>query len=223
MIWLLIVFVYLLCNKQPLQNRTMQILPPDYFLQKDTLGLAKGLLGKILITCIDGKLTSGRIVETEAYLGVPDKASHAYGGRRTPRTEVMYLPGGHAYVYLCYGIHHLFNIVTNQKNTPHAILIRAIEPLEGIETMMARRGKKQLDETLTRGPGCLSQALGITTRFSGHLLGREILVADDGATSPVQPNPASGPRIGVGYAAEYAPLPWRFFVKANPFVSKPNL
>ena len=125
----------------------------NFINEANVLQIAKELLGKILVTKWDGIETSGRIVEVEAYNGIIDKASHASGGRRTNRNEVMYGKGGVAYVYLCYGIHHLFNVVTNEQETPHAILIRALEPLKGIDTMLERTNKKQLDHTLTRGPG----------------------------------------------------------------------
>jgi DNA-3-methyladenine glycosylase len=201
----------------------MNILPITYFQQEDTLWLAKDLIGKILITRFGGVQTSGRIAETEAYLGVTDRASHAFAGRRTARTETMYLPGGHAYVYLCYGIHHLFNIVSHQKDIPHAILIRAVEPIEGIGTMVQRRNKKQADKTLTRGPGSLSKALGLHTAHSGYPLepASGIFIASDGV-QPDNKSIASGPRIGVDYAGNDALLSYRFFLKGNPWVSKPN-
>ena len=145
------------------------ILPESFYNRKDVVKIARELLGKILVTEF-GVRTSGIIVETEAYAGITDKASHAYGGRRTGRTEVMYSPGGTAYVYLCYGIHHLFNVVTNIEGIPHAVLIRAIEPVEGIETMLERRGKTKLSPSLTAGPGALSQALGISTALTGTSL-----------------------------------------------------
>jgi DNA-3-methyladenine glycosylase len=200
----------------------MKKLPVSYFLQKDTLWLAKDLLGKVLITQWQGLRTSGRIVETEAYLGVTDRASHAFGGRRTARTEIMYLPGGHAYVYLCYGIHHLFNVVTHEKGVPHAILIRALEPMEGINEMLVRRHKQTIDASLTRGPGSLSKALGITKAHSGFSLKSEqIFLAEDDSTFDAS-TLAEGPRIGVAYAGEDAKLPYRFFVKGHPAVSKPS-
>ena len=201
----------------------MNILPLQYFQQEDTIWLAKDLIGKILVTRFDGMVTSGRIVETEAYLGVTDKASHAFGGKRTARTETMYLPGGHAYVYLCYGIHHLFNVVTHKKEIPQAILIRALEPLEGIDMMLQRRNKKQVDETLTRGPGSLAKALGLLTSHSGMALhsSSPVFMASD--NEPIEPGRiACGPRIGVDYAGEDATLPYRFFLFGNPHVTKPN-
>src|SRR5688572_1316061 len=131
-----------------LMNIPVQRLDHSFYNRQDVARIAKDLLGKILVTRFDGVVTSGRIVETEAYNGAVDKASHAYGNRRTARTEVMYGRPGTAYVYLCYGIHHLFNVVTNRKDIPHAILIRAIEPLAGIETMLLRTGKIKNDYTL---------------------------------------------------------------------------
>lgn len=190
-----------------------------FYLRTDVVKIARELLGKILVTNFDNILTAARIVETEAYKGAIDKASHAFGNRRTNRTEVMFGEGGLAYVYLCYGIHHLFNVVTNVKDTPHAVLIRAVEPITGVEDMMLRTGKKILDNTLTRGPGNVSKALGIHTRHTGlSLLGDEIFIADDGfkvKTSQI----AATPRIGVDYAGADALLPYRFIVKGNPYVS----
>ena len=131
----------------------MEKIPVEFYRRKDVLQIARELLGKILVTRFDTIETSGRIVEVEAYNGIVDKASHAFGGRRTNRNEIMYAAGGVAYVYLCYGIHHLFNVVTHSKETPHAILIRAVEPVSGIDEMLKRTGKKKVDNTLTRGPG----------------------------------------------------------------------
>ena len=191
----------------------------SFYQRQNVVQIAKELLGKILVTNWNGIVTSGRIVECEAYAGVIDKASHASGGRRTPRNEIMYGDGGYAYVYLCYGIHHLFNVVTNSREIPHAILIRALEPLEGIEEMLLRTNKKKLDHTLTRGPGNVSKALGISTKHTGtSLLGDKILIADDGAKFNKKEVEAS-PRIGVDYAGQDALLPYRFYIKGNPFVS----
>ena len=147
----------------------MSKLQADFYQREDDLLISRELLGKVLYTNFHGELTSGIIVETEAYAGTTDKASHAYGGRRTKRTKIMYSPGGYAYVYLCYGIHHLFNIVTNKENIPHAVLIRAIQPRDGIEIMLQRRNKKKVDHSLTSGPGSLTRALGITVKDLGTL------------------------------------------------------
>ena len=197
----------------------MKKLSESFYRRDDVILIAKELVGKILITKFEGIETSGCIVEVEAYNGEIDKASHAYGGRRTNRTEIMYAQGGVAYVYLCYGIHHLFNVVTNNKDIPHAILIRALEPIKGIEDMLVRTNKDKLDFTLTKGPGNVSKALGIHTRHSGtSLLSREIYIADAEKRYSKKEIGAS-PRIGVDYAGKDAELRYRFFVKDNPYVS----
>lgn len=195
-------------------------LDAGFYLRKDVVKIARELLGKVLCTTIDGKYCSGMIVETEAYAGVNDRASHAYGGRNTDRTRTMFATGGTAYIYLCYGIHHLFNVVTHLEGTPHAVLVRAIEPLEGVEYMLERRGKKTVDHTLTAGPGSLSQALGIHYTESGlSLHGDRIWIEDRGFAVPTSRITAS-PRVGVGYAKEDALLPYRFRIRDNPWTSK---
>jgi DNA-3-methyladenine glycosylase len=197
----------------------MKKLPVSFYRRENVVEIAKELLGKILGTNYNGIVTSGRIVEVEAYNGIVDKASHAFGGRRTNRNEIMYADGGVSYVYLCYGIHHLFNVVTHTKETPHAILIRALEPVKGIDEMLNRVGKMKLDNTLTRGPGNLSKALGITTLQTGiSLLRKELFIGDDGFRY-TKNEIAASPRIGVDYAGNDALLPYRFFIKGNPFVS----
>src|SRR4051812_19098684 len=194
-------------------------LNASFYAREDVVLIAKELLGKILVTNFDSVLTAARIVETEAYNGVVDKASHAYKGRRTNRTEIMYKQGGKAYVYLCYGIHHLFNVVTNEQDTPHAILIRAAEQVYGIEAMLHRTRKTKLDYTITKGPGNVSKALGISTKHTGiDLLRSEMFIIDDGFKLKKKDIIAS-PRIGVDYAAEDALLLYRFYIKDNPFVS----
>ncbi|MBN8836553.1 MAG: DNA-3-methyladenine glycosylase [Sphingobacteriia bacterium] len=194
-------------------------LNANFYLQEDVVRAAKTLIGKIIVTCFNNEITAARIVETEAYKGVVDKASHAYGGRRTARTETMYARGGVAYVYLCYGIHHLFNVVTNAENIPHAVLIRAAEPLLGIEIMSNRMKKAPTDYSLTKGPGNLSKALGITVACTGiSLTGDDVFIAEDHYV----PHPAlikASPRIGVNYAGEDASLPYRFFLDKNRYVS----
>jgi len=197
-------------------------LPLSYYLHQDVLFLAKDLLGKVLFTQIQGQITAGVIVETEAYFGEIDKASHAYGGRRTNRTEIMYSEGGVSYVYLCYGIHHLFNIVTSVKNEPHAVLIRAIEPLIGTETMELRRNMPIIKSAISSGPGSAAKALGIDKTFNQKDLdGEEIWIEDHGIRYS-ENDIAATPRVGVAYAQEDAFLPWRFFIKGNKYVSKPN-
>lgn len=197
----------------------MEKLPAAFYHRGNVVAIARELLGKLLVTNFEGRCTAGRIAETEAYNGVLDKASHAYGGRRTKRTETMYAAGGIAYVYLCYGIHHLFNVVTSVSDTPHAVLIRAITPVEGIDTMLARMKKDKLDYAVGRGPGNVSKALGITTTHTGlSLLESDIYIADDGTV--LKPSQIiTTPRIGVDYAAEDALLPYRFYIKGNPYVS----
>lgn len=197
----------------------MKKLEADFYRRKNVLQVAKDLLGKILVTRFEGVLTSGRIVEVEGYNGIADRASHAYGGRRTARNEVMYADGGLAYVYLCYGIHHLFNVVTNIQGTPHAVLIRAAEPVQGIATMLLRTGKAKADHSLTKGPGNVSKALGIFTHHSRlSLSSSQLYIADDGCRYPAKQIIAS-PRIGVDYAGEDALLPYRFYIKDSVYVS----
>lgn len=197
----------------------MKKLEPSFYDDPDVVKLARSLLGKLLVTEIDGIRTSGRIVETEAYAGEIDRASHAYGGRRTNRTEIMFGSSGRAYVYLCYGIHHLFNVVTNTEGNPHAILVRALEPVDGIVDMLLRTGKKKMDYSLTRGPGNVSKAMGIQTRHTGtDLLGNLIYIVDDNFKVK-ETDIVSSPRIGVDYAGEDALLLYRFHLRNNPYVS----
>ncbi|GAB4246553.1 MAG: DNA-3-methyladenine glycosylase [Candidatus Methylacidiphilales bacterium] len=191
-----------------------------FYRKDDVVALAKALLGKLLVTRIGGARTSGRIVETEAYRGHGDRACHAHGGRRTARNQVMYEDGGTAYLYLCYGIHTLFNVVTNRTGKADAILVRAIEPVEGIELMAARSGKKPGDLGLGAGPGLLTRSLGMTVAHSGTtLLGDLIWIEDCGEElSPDQI--VASPRVGVGYAGPDAMLPWRFRVKGSRWTSR---
>ncbi|MBD0297258.1 MAG: DNA-3-methyladenine glycosylase [Flavisolibacter sp.] len=200
------------------QRAVHKKLPLRFYLRDDVVQIAKDLLGKVLVTNWNNERTSGRIVETEAYAGTIDKASHAYKGR-TKRTEVMYGEGGRAYVYLCYGIHQMFNIVVNRQEVPHAILIRAVEPIEGIDIMLQRTGKKVLDETLTRGPGNVGKAFGFHTSQCGvSLQSDELYITDDGYQIK-EHSIASSPRIGVAYAGADALLPYRFYLKGNKYVS----
>lgn len=197
----------------------MKVLSRSFYKRNSVVEIAMELLGKIICTSFNGELTTARIVETEAYNGVVDKASHAYGGRNTSRTAVMFGDAGNAYVYLCYGIHHLFNVVTNKEGTPHAVLIRAAEPVTGVDIMLERTGKHKADFTLTRGPGNVSKALGIHTAHSGYNLQKPPLwIAGDNTIIPAE-NIVVAKRIGVDYAAEDALLPYRFFIKGNRYVS----
>jgi DNA-3-methyladenine glycosylase len=201
----------------------MKKLPIEFYSRKDVIQIAKDLLGKIIITKFDGLVTVARIVETEAYIGLTDKASHSYAGKRTSRNEHMYAAAATAYVYICYGMHHLFNVVTNQRGIPDAVLIRAAEPLVGIDIMLKRTGKKALDNTLTKGPGNVGKALGITKEHSGLNLHSNILfIADDGWNAG--DNIGASKRIGVEGAGEIAAAyPYRFYIKGNKYVSgSPN-
>ena len=200
----------------------MKKLPFNFYKRKNVVAIAKELVGKIVVTKFDGLTTSGRIVEAEAYVAMIDKASHAFGGRRTAKNEHMYASPGTAYVYICYGMHQMLNIVTNEKDVPDAVLIRAVEPLEGINIMLQRTGKEKLDFTLTKGPGNVGKALGIFKKHSGlHLLDDEIYLADDGFELKENQIGISG-RIGVASAGADALLPYRFYVRGNKYVSGKN-
>ncbi|MBN8680625.1 MAG: DNA-3-methyladenine glycosylase [Chitinophagales bacterium] len=205
----------------------LQPLPLAFYLRTDVVQVAQDLLGKTLVTTFNGIRTSGRITETEAYRAPDDRACHAYGNRRTARTEVMFQEGGRAYIYLCYGIHHLFNVVTGPADTAHAVLIRAVEPLEGLEYMYQRRGlkynpQKAVPTKLTTGPGAMAQAMGLHTRQTGAslILPESEVWIEDNYMSVSADELASGPRIGVDYAGVCAAWPWRFWVKNTPFVKK---
>ena len=197
----------------------MSKLPAKFYKRGDILAISKDLLGKVLCTQFDDNLTSGIIVETEAYAGETDRASHAYGGKRTHRTEIMYASGGKTYIYLCYGIHHLFNVVTNIEGIPHAILIRAIKPTKGIEIMLQRRNKKKVTPSLAAGPGALTQALGITVANSGVSLKDNLIWLEDQNIFYSNQDIIAGPRVGVQYAGKDAQNSWRFQIENSPYVS----
>jgi DNA-3-methyladenine glycosylase len=199
----------------PQAELTNALLPVDFYRHEDVLSISKQLLGKFLFTCIGDQLTGGMIIETEAYRAPEDRASHAYGLRRTKRNEAMYQAGGISYVYLCYGIHSLFNIVTNQAGIPHAILIRAIEPVDGIAIMLKRRRKAQWDKTLAGGPGALSQALGIALHHNGEPLTGSLIWVEDRGMMINDDDILASPRVGIDYAGEDALLPWRFRIRKN--------
>jgi DNA-3-methyladenine glycosylase len=197
----------------------MKKLPIQFYRSTDVIETAQKLLGKIIVTNFNGQLTSARITETEAYVAITDKASHSYSGRRTERNEHMYGSAGIAYVYICYGMHHLFNVVTNKKDVPDAVLIRAAEPLMGIDIMLQRTGKIKLDNTLTKGPGNMSRALGITKQQSGiKLCSTEICIYDDGCIVDAAITGVSK-RIGIDGAGTAVDYPYRFYIKGNRYVS----
>ena len=197
----------------------MNKLPLSFYLQPDVVKISTLLLGKCLMTRFDGITTGGIITETEAYAGPDDRASHAYGNRRTPRTEVMFEPGGRAYIYLCYGIHHLFNVVTHVEGIPHAVLVRAIQPVDGIHTILERRKLQTLKpgtclpaRQVCGGPGTLSQGLGIHFRYSGEPLNGNRIWIEDRGLKLTDDQIIIGKRVGVDYAGEDANKLWRFRV-----------
>ena len=198
------------------------ILDHHFYRNTDVVSVAKALLGKYLMTSFEGEMTAGKIVETEAYRGPDDKACHAFNNKFTKRTKTMFKAGGVAYVYLCYGIHSLFNVVTGEEKMPHAVLIRAIEPTDNVEQMLLRRKRQELNPQLTAGPGVMSVALGIQTRHNGLSLTEEnspIRIADRGLHIPDHQIIAS-PRVGVAFAEECAEWNWRFRIKDSIWSSR---
>lgn len=190
----------------------------DFYQRDEVVTVARELLGKVLYTRTNRLITAGIIVETEAYSWC-ERGCHAYGQKKTPRNAVMFKDGGHAYVYLCYGMHHLFNIVTNAEGVAEAVLVRALEPVEGIDIMGKRRGSSVGQMHLTSGPGKLTKSLGIDRSWNGKLLtSSDIWIEEMGPVSKGMIETTK--RIGIDYAGEDARLPWRFFIKGNPWVSK---
>ena len=201
----------------------MKKLSHSFYKRTDVITIARELLGKIVVTNIDGIRTSGRIVETEAYVAFTDKASHSFGGKRTAKNEHMYSSGATSYIYICYGIHQMLNIVTNEKDIPDAVLIRALEPMEGIEEMLKRTGKIKPGNSLTRGPGNVGKALGLFKHHSGISLMDDTIALYEDKFDLVETAIGSSKRIRVDYAGDDALLPYRFYIKSHPFVSeKPN-
>jgi DNA-3-methyladenine glycosylase len=194
-------------------------LPLSFYTRPDAVQVARDLIGKYLFTRIDGILTGGRIVETEAYRGENDMACHANGGRRTPRTEIMYHEGGVAYVYLIYGMYALFNIITNVAGKADAVLIRALEPVEGIPEMLLRRHHSRLTPKLTAGPGVLTRALGIKTSHYGTALTDGLIWLEDRGEVFPEDQIIASPRVGVAYAGVDASHPWRFRLRGSPWTS----
>lgn len=192
------------------------LLPASYYQHHNVVEIARDLLGKTLLTKINNKLTGGIITETEAYAGVIDKAAHSYGGRRTKRTETMYSEGGVSYVFLCYGIHHLFNIVTNKKDVPEAVLIRAIYPTVGVAEILKRRNATTVTKNLCVGPGKVSAALGINKFHDNISLAGKTIWLEDTGIKIKSKDIHVGPRIGVDYAGDDALLPYRFWIEKIP-------
>ena len=199
----------------------MTILPPSFYQRANVVQISRALLGKYLLADIDGEVTGGMIVETEAYSHVGDRACHSHLNRRTTRTEVMYRPGGVAYVYKVYGFHYLFNMITNVADKPDAVLVRAIEPTLGLDVMQQRRNLSGVIPRLTAGPGMLTQALGITKAHYGIPLttGETIWLEDRGVTID-EDHIVASPRVGIAYAGEDALLPWRFRIRDSRWTSK---
>ena len=199
-----------------------QIIPSHFYEREDVVQISKDLLGKKLVTQIDGIRTSGIIVETEAYRGADDKACHAYPNKLTKRTQPMFLAGGHCYVYLIYGIHHLFNIVTGPEGMANAVLIRAIAPEEGLDMMLKRRNMSKLEPRLTAGPGVAAAALGITTQYTGLRIvdSNNLIWVEASGNKVTESQMVASPRVGVGYAEECALWNWRFRIKGSKWTSK---
>lgn len=198
------------------------------FYARSSVEVAPQLLGKYLVHEYGGKKIVGKIVETEAYRGPNDKAAHSYNNRRTERNEVMYGPPGYAYVYIIYGTNNCMNKITAEIDVPEGVLIRALEPVEGLEEMVQNRYGKSLEElkkseiiNLTNGPGKLCKALNITRKNNGDdLLGDEVYILDPALNEEFEIT--TGPRINIGYAEEAVHFPWRFYIKGNKYVSKPH-
>jgi DNA-3-methyladenine glycosylase len=197
-------------------------LPPEFYQREDPVQIARELLGKKVFSMADNILAGGIIVETEAYKGPEDRGSHAWNNRRTNRTEIMYAAGGVIYMYICYGIHDMLNIVTGTVNTSHAILIRAIEPTEGLDIMRERRKIHNNDIRLCQGPGALSQALGLNKQYNGKSLQENEIWIEEGDPVPEESIVAS-PRVGMNFEGPYKLIPWRFYIRGNRYVSRPHI
>lgn len=204
-----------------INQQAHKILPKSFYTREDVVQISKDLLGKYLVSSFDGQKTVGKIVETEAYRAPDDKACHAYNNRFTARTKTMFEEGGIAYVYLCYGIHHLFNVVTAKEGMAQAVLIRAIEPVEGLDVMLKRRTFNTLKPQLTAGPGVLSKAMGIITQHTGSpILNTKHNLWIEDRNCQIQPiDIIASPRVGVAYAEECADWPWRFRIKNSRWTS----
>lgn len=195
-------------------------LPESFYQDDDVVSLSSKLLGKYLFTCVDGQLTGGIIIETEAYRGPEDRGSHAYNHRRTARNEIMYAKGGVVYMYICYGIHDMLNIVTGEKGESHAILIRAIEPTVGLDIMRVRRGFENDDKRLCKGPGALAKALGLRKLHNGVSLESDEIWIEDRGDVITDENIVACPRIGLNIEEPFKSIPWRFYIKGNKYISR---
>jgi DNA-3-methyladenine glycosylase len=193
------------------------------FFRQPPIDLAIALLGQTLVRMLDGQRLAGTIVEVEAYLGVEDRAAHTFGGRRTPRNEAMWMDGGHAYVYFTYGMHHCMNVVAGVDGQPVAVLLRALQPTEGLDIMRRHREKARRDRDLCSGPAKLAQALAVDRSMTGtDLVSSEILFVERALNQPLpEASMVRSPRIGIGYAGDWAARPLRFHLRGNEHVSKP--
>ncbi len=202
----------------------MVLLESSFYQDEDVVSMAQKLLGKILVTEVNGMMSSGMIVETEAYRGPDDRGCHAYGGRCTERTKTMFYEGGHAYVYICYGVHPMVNVVTGPEGFAHAVLIRAVQPLEGVEMMMEKRGINKDKPVLVNGPGKLTVALGIHKEMDGQKLfeQRSPVRLYDASEEILPETVVSGPRVGMSkHVGACSHRSWRFYLRDNVWVSKP--
>lgn len=198
-------------------------LPLDYYRDDNVVSVARDLLGKHLFSFVDRQLVGGIIVETEAYRGPEDRGSHAWKGKRTPRNETMYHAGGVVYMYICYGIHDMVNIVTGSEGMSHAVLIRAVEPLVGLDEMRMRRSLFGQDKRLCQGPGALAKAFGLNKGHNGIDLQSDTVWIEDHHFRFSDEQIMESPRVGLNFEGPYKEMPWRFFVKGNPFVSRPRV
>jgi DNA-3-methyladenine glycosylase len=201
----------------------MPKLPLSFYQRDDVVLIARELLGKYLYTSINGELTGGIIVETEAYKGPQDRGSHTFNHRRTPRNEMMYRAGGVVYMYICYGIHDMLNIVTGLENTSHALLIRAVEPAIGVEIMRERRGIYNQDKRLCQGPGALAKALGLNKSHNGIDLLQDTIWIEDHGIEINDDEIIASARVGMNFDGPYKIIPWRFYIRGNKNVSRPHI
>jgi DNA-3-methyladenine glycosylase len=198
-------------------------LPLTFYQQEDVVSVASQLLGKYVYSQIDGKITGGIIVETEAYRGPDDRGSHAYDDKKTARNQMMYQAGGLAYMYICYGIHDMLNIVTGAEGMSHALLIRALIPQTGLGEMRIRRNIFDEDKRLCQGPGALTKALGLIKLHNGYDLQGDVIWLKDRGLTYNENDIIASPRVGMNFDGPYKTIPWRFYVKGNQFVSRPHI
>lgn len=204
-------------NNQPTKSK---ILPLSFYTRDDVVLISKELIGKYVFTDIEGLLCGGIIVETEAYMGPEDTGSHAFNGRRTGRNEIMYAEGGVTYMYICYGIHDMLNIVTGVAGTSHAVLIRALEPVVGLNVMRERREVFNDDRRLCKGPGALAKALGLRKVHNGLSLEESTIWIEDRGNVLEENDIVASARIGLNIEGPFRDIPWRFYIRGNRYVSR---